>query len=156
MFAATAEIADKFTEEKIIFRVVESEDNCRIIADAIVDYAAFAVHFISSDDSNDVSVRIPHYVRFKDAERRDVLRVANDMNNKYRFAKFSVNDEAGAVTIEYDFPENDDGIAEGAVEIFHRLLQIAEDAYPAFMKAIWGKTHEDPDLGKIVFHDFEV
>jgi hypothetical protein len=61
MFSATAEIADKFTEENIIFRVMESEENCRIIADAIVDYAALSVHFISSDDSNDVSVRIPHF-----------------------------------------------------------------------------------------------
>ena len=156
MFAATAEIADKFTEKEIVFRVMESEDSCRIIAEAIVDYAAFSVHFISSDDSNDVSVRIPHFVRFKDAERRDVLHVANEMNAKFRYAKFAVNAEVGAVTIEYDFPEGDDGFADGAAEIFYRLLQIAEEAYPYFMRAIWGKTHEAPDLGKIVFHDFEV
>ena len=156
MFSATAEIADKFTEENIIFRVMESEENCRIIADAIVDYAALSVHFISSDDSNDVSVRIPHFVRFKDKERRDVLRVANEMNNKFRFCKFSVNLEAEAVTLEYDFPEGDSGVADGAVEIFRRMLQIAEEAYPDFMKAIWATKHEEPNLGKIVVHDFEV
>ncbi len=156
MFSATAEIADKFTEENIIFRVMESEENCRIIADAIVDYAALSVHFISSDDSNDVSVRIPHFVRFKDKERRDVLRVANEMNNKFRFCKFSVNLEAEAVTLEYDFPEGDSGVADGAVEIFRRMLQIAEEAYPDFMKAIWATKHEEPNLGKIVFHDVEV
>ena len=105
MFAAIEAIADKFTEEGIIFRVVESEESCRIIADAVVDYAAFSVHFIASDDANDVSVRIPHFVRFKDKERRDVLKTANAMNNKFRFCKFSVNTEAEAVTIEYDFPE---------------------------------------------------
>ena len=156
MFAATAAIADKFTEENIIFRVMESEESCRIIADAVVDYAALSVHFISSDDENDVSVRIPHFVRFKDKERRDVLRVANEMNNKFRFCKFSVNLETEAVTLEYDFPEQDDNVAEGAVEIFRRMLQIAEEAFPEFMKAIWGKQHEEPDFGKIVFHDFEV
>ena len=156
MFAATAAIADKFTEEEIIFRVMESEENCRIIADAVVDYAAVSVHFISSDDENDVSVRIPHYVRFTDKERRDVLRVANDMNNKFRFCKFSVNLEAKAVTLEYDFPECEESVAEGAVEIFRRMLQIAEEAYPDFMKAIWGTNHEEQNLGNIVFHDFEV
>lgn len=156
MFAATAAIADRFTEEEIVFRVLESEENSRIIADAIVDYAAFSVHFISSDDENDVSVRIPHFVRFTDKEQRDVLRVANEMNNKFRFSKFSVSLEAKAVTMEYDFPEGDDGIADGAVEIFRRMLQIAEEAYPEFMKAIWGKEHDAPDLGNIVFHDFEV
>lgn len=157
MFAATAAIADKFTEENIIFRVVESEENSRVIADAVVDYAAPTVHFISSDDENDVSVRIPHFVRFKDKERRAVLRVANDMNNKFRFCKFSVNLEAEAVTLEYDFPEGDDNVAEGSVEIFRRMLQIAEEAYPEFMKAIWGQAHEEePNLGNIVFHDFEV
>ena len=156
MFAATAAIADRFTEEEIIFRVMESEESSRIIADAIVEYASLSVHFISSDDENDVSVRIPHFVRFTDKEQRDVLRVANDMNNKFRFSKFSVSLEAKAVTMEYDFPEGDDSIADGAVEIFRRMLQIAEEAYPEFMKAIWGKEHEVPDLGNIVFHDFEV
>ena len=68
MFAAIEAIADKFTEEDIIFRIVEGEENCRIIADAVVDYAALSVHFLATDDANDVSVRIPHFVRFKDKE----------------------------------------------------------------------------------------
>ena len=33
---------------------------------------------------------------------------------------------------------------------------IAEESYPDFMRAIWGSRHEEPNLGKIVFHDFEV
>ena len=156
MFSATSAIAEKFTEEKIIFRVIESEENSRVIADAIVDYASVSVHFISSDDANDVSVRIPHFVRFKDKERRAVLRTANEMNNKFRFCKFSVSAEAEAVTLEYDFPEGETNIAEGAVEIFRRMLQIAEESYPSFMKAVWATEHEEPDLGRIVFHDFEV
>ncbi|MBR6718728.1 MAG: YbjN domain-containing protein [Oscillospiraceae bacterium] len=156
MFAATNEIADRFTEEEILFRVAESEESSRVIADAVVEYACFAVHFISSDDENDVSVRIPHYVRFTDRERNAVLKVANQMNNKYRFCKFSVNTDAEAVTLEYDFPEENRNVAEGAVEIFHRILQIAQDAYPEFMRAIWATEHDAPNLGRIVFHDFEV
>lgn len=156
MFAATNEIADRFTEEEILFRVVETEENSRVIADAVVNYACFSVHFISADDANDVSVRIPHYVRFTDRERNAVLKVANEMNNKFRFCKFAVNPDAEAVTVEYDFPEENENLAEGAVEIFHRMLQIAQEAYPDFMRAIWATEHESQDLGRIVFHDFEV
>ena len=156
MFASTQEIADRFTEEEIVFRVLESEESSRICADAIVDYASFSVHFISADDESDVSVRVPHFVRFKEKEMRSVLHVANAMNNKYRFFKFSVNRQSEAVTIEYDFPEQESNIGECAVEIFRRILMVAEESYPEFMRAIWKETHEEPDFGRIVFHDIEV
>lgn len=156
MFASTQEIADRFREEEIVFRILESEETCRICADAIVDYASFSVHFISSDDENDVSVRVPHFVRFKDKELRSVLHVANAMSSKYRYFKFSVNREAEAVTIEYDFPEQESNISECAVEIFRRILIVAEESYPEFMRAIWKEEHDEPDFGHIVFHDIEV
>ena len=43
-----------------------------------------------------------------------------------------------------------------AEEVFRRVMQIAEEAFPEFMRAIWGKQPEPQNLGNIVFHDFEV
>lgn len=159
MYPAIEEIMEVFNEKDVHFQVQENDDSNRIIASVVVDYTSFTVYFISSDETNDISVRVPHFVRFKEKERRDMLRIANRMNDKYRFCKFTVNDESEAVTIEYDFAEKTENIGEAAEELFRRLMQIAEEAYPEFMRAIWGKTEtpaEPQNIGNIVFHDFEV
>ena len=113
------------------------------------------MHFISTDDTNDVSVRVPLFVRFKEKDVTEMLRVANTMNNRYRYVKFVVNPESESVTIEYDFPEKTEHIGPAAVEVFHRLMSIAEDAYPEFMKAIWNRKPE-VSFGNIQFHDVTV
>lgn len=157
MFSATEEIAEYFNEKEIVYTVQESESTSRVVASVVVDYASFTVYFISSDDSNDVSVRIPHFVRFKEQDYRDMLKVASRINDKYRFVKFTVNQESEAVTIEYDFAEKTENIGAAAEEIFRRVMQIAEEAYPEFMRALWCKQDmPQQQLGNIVFHDFEV
>ena len=156
MYPAIEEIMEVFNEKDVHFQVQENDDSNRIIASVVVDYTSFTVYFISSDETNDISVRVPHFVRFKENNRRDMLRIANRMNDKYRFVKFTVSDESEAVTIEYDFPEKTENIGPAAEEVFRRVMQIAEEAFPEFMRAIWGKQPEPQNLGNIVFHDFEV
>lgn len=155
MFPATEELMQAFEDEKLVFHVQESEESSRLTANAIVDYTSFTAHFISSDDRNDVSVRVPHFVRFKEKDVPEMLRVANLMNERFRFCKFVVNPESEAITLEYDFPENTEQIGQAGVELFRRLMQIAEEAYPEFMKAIWNRPPE-VSLGNIQFHDFTV
>ncbi len=155
MYPAIEEMVQAFEEDSLIFRVQEDEDTARLSANAIVDYTSFTVHFLVSDDANDVSVRVPHFVRFKEKDVTEMLRVANSMNDHYRYAKFAVNPETESVTIEYDFPENTERIGPAAVEVFRRLMSIAEEAFPEFMKAIWNRPPE-VSFGNIQFHDVTV
>ncbi len=156
MYAAVEEIIEVFKEHSIVFHIQENEESIRIVASVIVDYTSFTMYFIVNGDSNDVAVRVPHFVRFKKQNRRDMLQIANRMNDRFRFCKFTVNDEAEAVTIEYDFAEKTENIGESCEEIFRLVMQIAEKAYPEFMRAIWGKQEPQQKIGNVVFHDFEV
>lgn len=155
MFSPAEEIIEFFDEKEVRYRVQEQEEETRIIADVVVDYAAFSVVFLITSEENDVSVRVPHFVRFKEQEYAEMLRVANQVNDRYRFCKFTVNKEAEAVTMEYDFPENTEQIGPAAHEIFQRTMQIAEEAYPEFMRAIWGSP-KNYSVDKIEFRDIEV
>lgn len=155
MYPAAEEIIEQFEERDIRFRVQELEESTRISADVLVDYTSFTVVFISDNEENDISVRVPHFVRFLEKDRAEVLRVSNEMNGKYRFCKFTVNSELGSVAIEYDFPEKTGSIGAAAVELFQRIMQIAEEAFPFYMRAIWERKDAAP-LGKIVFHDYQV
>lgn len=156
MYPAIEEIAEVFKEKSVVFHIQENDENSRIVASVIVDYTSFTVYFIANDENNDIAVRIPHFVRFKPQNHRDMIRISNRMNDKYRFCKFSVNDESESVSIEYDFAGKTDNIGEASEEIFRRVMQIAEEAYPEFMRAIWGKQETQQTIGNVVFHDFEV
>lgn len=155
MFRPIEEIIEYFDEKEIHYRIQEREDETRLVADAVVDYAAFSVAYICTGEECDISIRIMHFVRFKEQDYPEILRVTNTLNTKYRYAKFSANAEAEAVTIEYDFPEKTEGIGEAAYELFQRLLQIAEEAYPEYMRAIWGSP-KNYSINSISFRDIEV
>ncbi len=153
MFRASEEIMQKFEELDIRFRTRETEHLSQVGTDVQVSYAVFCIWFISSDDSSDVSVRVPNFVRYQtEDEKKRLLRVINDMNQKYRFAKFTLSAEEQCVNIEYDFTEGTKNIGSTAVELFRRIIQIADRCYPDFMKALWGG---DGFLGNAVFYEFK-
>lgn len=153
MFRATEEIAAAFDAENLKYRIQETETSSRLAAEVQVGYAAFCIWFHSTDDDNDVAVRVPNFVRYEtDAELRKMLKTANDMNRKYRYCKFAVNREEQGVVLEYDFPQCADQVGAAAVEIFQRIIQIAKDAYPVFMKALWGG---EEFFGNAVFYEYK-
>lgn len=158
MYHATELIAQYFDEKEIRFRIEDREDVSAVIANIAVDYTSFAMHFYSQDSENDVSVRIPNFVRYGDRSTAAVLRVAAECNQLYRYAKFTVDTEEHSVRVEYDFAEetDDDAVGPCAYEIFRRLMQICDEAFPKFMEAIWNKDAQAAEYSNIVFHDFEV
>lgn len=158
MFHATELIAQYFDEHDVRFRIEDHDELSSVVANVAVDYTVFSIHFYSQDNENDVFVRIPNYIRYGDKSTATVLRVAAECNALYRYAKFTVDTEEHSVRVEFDFPEEteDEAVGASAYEIFRRLMQICDEAFPKFMEAIWGGEEETPEYGNIVFHDFEV
>ena len=159
MFQATEQLAEAFEAAGIRFRVEDTSDRSLIAAEVATDYTAYIIRFISSSDSNDVAVRVHHYICFTKKQEMAVLRAANTCNRRYRFCKFAVNSEAKAVTVEYDLPTESENLGEAAVEIFKRFAQISNETYPIFIREIWGNDEPEKEyasLGNIEFHDFEV
>ena len=153
MYRAAKEISDFFEEHDIVFRVRETEDSSRIGTDVQAGYAVFCIWFISTDDSSDVAVRVPSFVRYKtDAEKKRLMRAVNRMNQKYRYVKFTMPANDQCINIEFDFPESTQNIGKCAGEIFRRIMQIADESYPEFMKALWS---EENFLGNAVFYEFK-
>ncbi|MBR6108044.1 MAG: YbjN domain-containing protein [Oscillospiraceae bacterium] len=153
MFRATEEIAAAFDEANLKYRLEETESGSRLGANVEVNYTAFCIWFISDDDDSDVAVRIPNFTRFRtEAERRKLLKPLNDMNRKFRFCKFVLNRTAQSIELEYDFPQSADQIGQTAVEMFHRIARIADEAYPVFMKALWGG---EEFFGNAVFYEYK-
>lgn len=137
IYNATKVIDEAFKQAGIKYRVEEGKTTSRVVAGFTPkNGSAIRVNFISSDDDNDVSVRVIAIVSATDDKREAILNVANECNAAYRYCKFVVDDD-NDVNAEFDFPVRTQNVGPVAVEIFIRFMKIIEEVYPKFMKTLW-------------------
>lgn len=98
--------------------------------------SSIVVRFISSDDDNDVAARIWTLAKATPAKRAAVLEAINELNAKYRYVFFYLDDD-NEVNVGYDFPLRTTNVGAIAREILNRMVNIADEAYPILMKALW-------------------
>ena len=140
IYKATNLITKEMDEVGIRYTVHENEDSSRIYARfSINNGPGLTVQFISRDDDNDVSIRLFRLIGDVSKEKKGkICSVVNECNRKYRFLKFTF-DEENDVNIEYDLTaaSSDDSIGLQACELFMRIMDIANEVYPLFMQAMW-------------------
>ena len=97
---------------------------------------SYRIRFISTDDDNDVAVRVYSLLSVEGDQKEKVFPVLNTLNRKFRFVKFTMDDD-GDINIEYDFPVSTVAPEKCAKEIVIRLVSIIDKAYPDLMRAMW-------------------
>lgn len=138
VFKATRAIAAAFDKEGIKYNVSTGNGSSTVQVKYSGDnFNSLEILFISKDDDNDVAVRSWAFVSGVSQEKRGkILETVNAMNDKFRYVKFTL-DKDQDVNIEYDIPISTTEVGALASEICHRMVSIADDAYPEFMKAMW-------------------
>lgn len=135
----------KMTQE--IYNVLSANNNLKVFTEEKDGHSTvwlqfrtkigstYKIRFISTNDQNDVAVRVFSLVNVEEASWPKLLPTINELNREFRFVKF-VLDQDGDVNIEYDFPlESNPTVC--AEEILIRILKIIDQAYPTLMRAIW-------------------
>ena len=87
---------------------------------------AATIHFISMSDANDVAIRVFHFAQGGDPAK--VQAAINDINCKFRYAKFTLRD--GEVCVEMDIPQETTDVGKVAFELLVRSLDIMAEASP--------------------------
>ena len=140
IFKATNLITQELDKANIRYTVKDDEEHSIVRVSFPVDNGPVAsVYFISRDDDNDVSIRLFRLIGGVSKEKKGkICSVVNECNRKYRFLKFTF-DEENDVNIEYDLTaaSSDDSIGLQACELFMRIMDIANEVYPLFMQAMW-------------------
>lgn len=85
---------------------------------------AATIHFISTNDKNDVAVRVFHFAKGGDSAK--VLAAVNELNCKFRYAKFALRE--GEVCVEMDIPQETTDVGKVAFELLVRSLDIMAEA----------------------------
>lgn len=100
--------------------------------------AQIILRFFSNSEENDVALRAFDIAKYP-PDRRALMCVALDeINSKYRYAKFVTNPKENTVQVEMDIPQSVTNVEEAAFELMLRAVRIIDEAYPTIMKVIWG------------------
>lgn len=94
------------------------------------------VVFVSTNDQNDFTVRVPDYVKVPEGKTDKAWEMANICNAKYRYCKFTV-DQKSNVVVTYDAPARTQDPGVIAIEMLTRFLRVLDEVYPEFMSAMW-------------------
>lgn len=140
---ATMLIAEAFDERdiKYVIREIGEETSVVDAGFSITCGPNARVLFASSDEENDVTVRITGLMQNIPPEKRTVmLEACNTINDKIRFLKFCIHDDD--LIGEYDLPveTSDECLAECCVEMFIRTIQILHAEYHIFPESIYRET----------------
>ena len=138
MFAATKRIYNALkAKEGLKVFTEENEKSSEVwLQFPVKNGGNYRIKFISTDDDNDVAVRVFGLLRVDDTQKAKILETLNALNVKYRYVKFCCDND-GDVNIEYDYPVRSENPENSAEEIVIRFVKIIDDAYPQLMHALW-------------------
>lgn len=137
VYAATRKIEESFKSNNIKCRVNETQNTSAVEAGfSGENVKGLIVRFISTDNDNDVAVRVFEVAKAPENKRAAVLETINALQRRFRYASFTLDDD-GDVNMAYDMPVRTGNVGDIAVEMFVRIVDIADKAYPELMKAIW-------------------
>lgn len=97
----------------------------------------YDVMFIFDKDEESVAVRVYKLTSCNKENFARVLITVNQLNNKFRWYKFEIDDDQD-VNMECDAVIDVDSAGEVCTELLYHCMGIAKDAYPMLMKAVWG------------------
>lgn len=96
-----------------------------------------SVLIVFSDDNSNCHLDCYNYCKFPVEKIDKMYKICSQMNSKYRWAKFYVDEEDNTITIEADAYIQLDSCGEEILNVVVKIVSIADLVYPEFMKAIW-------------------
>ena len=98
--------------------------------------ARYDVLFVFDKDGHSVSLRVFGLLTFPEEKWAAMLDAANELNGTYRWLKFFTKEDR--VNVQCDAVISDDTSGKVCVELLVRTMRIVDEAYPRFMRVLWG------------------
>lgn len=112
--------------DDFVVRVTYTGDNLKTIPVYV---------FFDEDGDPIVQFKCWEIANFKGKEGQGIF-TCNEMNKEYRWVKFSLDDDADIVA-SIDAYISVENCGEECMALVRRVVNITDDAYPNFAKAMW-------------------
>ena len=132
------QMAKAFFESKNL-RVNQTDDGkaLRIGMGGMKNLQQTEVYVIFDDDDHSAAIRIFGFTQVAPEKYPVMYKVCSEMNKKFRWVKFYVNKDRNSINAEDDAKFEPETCGAEIFELVIRMLQIVDEAYPEFMKALW-------------------
>ncbi len=118
------------------YSVDERENDTVITVGYNMDNTTVRVSTFVDNDNKHVALRCFGFIKVPKEKFANALLACNGFNKDYRWVKFVIDEEMD-VTIMDDAVTSADTAGEELLELLHRMVGIADECYPVFMKQIW-------------------
>ena len=158
MYQPISCIEKVFSEAGIHFKKYEHKEVDHQIIEApmvVPGIPVLTIRFIAVSGHHELGMRVYSLVyQVPKAKQKKMLEAVNELNLKYRFLRFYMDDD-GDVSVAYDFPDrlDDASIGKAAFEILVRTLKVMSMAYPALMEALIASDSESSEDANELEHN---
>lgn len=96
-----------------------------------------AMFFFFDEDNTNLHIVGRDFLNMPSDKFEKMCIISNEVNTKFRWAKFTVDKDDEEVLCEMDAVIQLDSCAEEAYELMVRMTQIVDEAYAIYMKGLW-------------------
>lgn len=89
------------------------------------------------DDKNQAQFSCWNIAKFPDNKLEQAYKICNDLNTEYRWVKFYIDSDKD-IRCEMDACFEEYSVGANCASLVRRMVNIIDDVYPTFMKAMWG------------------
>lgn len=140
MYTSTQAFVDEMESRELKYDykgVSESGDEVLIIRFNGENLPKIQVMFFFAENCQNVAVRCFDFVKIPENKVAKMMAVVNEQNNVYRYAKFCIDTSDNTIQMEMDAVFRGHDVGTICYELLMRCVNICDEAYPDFMKALW-------------------
>ena len=140
MYQITTNIANHFQQAGLKFAQKEAGQLSYLELGFGLKGVNLTIRVLSSGEDQ-IKIQSSDFANFKADALAVAYEVANQLNNRFKYVKFRIDPDDGAISCDHDVPAAVIKAGQGpaaAEEIVYRMANIVETAYPDIMKRIWG------------------
>ena len=126
-----------FEAKGLRYKIDEENNIMRVGVGGLDNKGDVSIFIFFDQDETSVAIRSFKYCTFSEDKLSKMYEICSNMNNQYRWIKFYVQEEERVITLATDAVIQMESCGEEILELVMRLADIADSAYPHFMKAIW-------------------
>ena len=136
VFPATDEIYAAMKAHELNSGIEAREESSVLHVGINTEKTSFEALYISRSERNDVAMRIYNLIKFPKDKLEPMLDAVNAANLRFRFLKFTVDEQNDSVDAASDFTIEAEALGECAYEMLMRAAGIIDDCYPVFMDVL--------------------
>ena len=131
------EVMEYLDDQNMHYKANEEKNVIEMGISGLDNIKSVKILLIFEENERMVGLRVYNVCDFPEDKADALYRVCSQMNHKFRWMKFYVDETDWSITAENDAIISEGTAGDELLELSARAAGIVDEAYPNFMKAIW-------------------